>query len=121
VAAAVPNYNLVILRLKEPAMFPATPPTAARAASAAAPSTPAPPAPADLSAVLLARAFLSAGIPLSLLLDLAAGDSLDSAEILAVEQATALCVDMAARERAARGDRPECAMANPGKRHGSVA
>jgi hypothetical protein len=42
--------------------------------------------PAHLPAIVV----LQAGIPLSLLLDLAAGSSLDSAEILAVEQATAL-------------------------------
>ena len=58
---------------------------------------------ADLPAILLAQAcpmpcramgmsLLAAGVPLTLLVDLAAGDDLDSAEILAVEQATAMAV-----------------------------
>jgi hypothetical protein len=57
----------------------------------------------DLPAVALARACLISGVPLTLLLDLAAGERLDSAEILAVEAAAALA-------------RPECvAAASPGR------
>ncbi|MDX6285764.1 MAG: hypothetical protein QOG53_1249 [Frankiales bacterium] len=63
--------------------------------------------PADLPAILLARACLAAGVPLTLLLDLAA-DEIDSAEIFAVEQVTA----MAARERA---------ITNQGKRNSEIA
>jgi hypothetical protein len=72
----MPNYTNVIPYRQEPDMTrPAT----------------------DLPAVLLARAYLAAGIPLTLLIDLSAGSDLDSVEILAVEQATALVTSDRAR------------------------
>jgi hypothetical protein len=77
----VPNYNSVI---------PFTPPGADM------------PRPADLPAILLARAYLAAGVPLTLLLDLSAGETLDSAEIMAMEQAAALVTAERARSAAER-------------------
>jgi hypothetical protein len=63
----------------------------------------------------LAQAYLAAGIPLSLLIDLAAADDLDSAEILAVEQAAALARAESVRAAAER------AMTYPTKGESSVA
>ena len=93
--------------------------------------------PIDLPAIRLARAYpmpgraigmsllmpgraigmslLAAGIPLTLLLDLAAGEDLDSAQILAAEQATALVRTETVRAAAER------AMAYPTNGESAIA